>query len=114
MIANVPCNGCRLCCQRELVMLFPEEGDDVSSYVHEIMGPMIVLKRRPNGDCVYLGDGGCTIHDRAPVMCKAFDCRLNFLKYSRNERRVMVRDGLASKELFEAGRKRLASLVRQS
>lgn len=109
-IADVPCNGCHLCCHSELITLFPDEGDDVSSYDHEVMGELIVLKRKPNGDCIYLNDSGCSIHERAPAVCKAFDCRLAFLKYSRNERRMMVKDGLVAKEVFEAGRQRLPSL----
>jgi Fe-S-cluster containining protein len=34
-----------------------------------------MLAHKPNGDCIYLGDGYCTIHDMAPAVCKAFDCR---------------------------------------
>ena len=37
-----------------------------------------VIKPRPNGDCLYLGPGGCTIHDRAPAICRAFGCRKYF------------------------------------
>jgi Fe-S-cluster containining protein len=54
--------------------------DDVSSYEHEPVAhpltgaPAIALKRQRNGDCFYLGPTGCTIHDRAPALCREFDC----------------------------------------
>jgi Fe-S-cluster containining protein len=35
-----------------------------------------VLKSKPDGSCVYLGDQGCSIYERRPQMCRAFDCRL--------------------------------------
>jgi hypothetical protein len=34
------------------------------------------IARRPDGACVHLGDDlRCTIHDRRPAICRAFDCR---------------------------------------
>ena len=34
------------------------------------------IARRPDGACVHLGDDlRCTIHDRRPAVCRAFDCR---------------------------------------
>jgi Fe-S-cluster containining protein len=95
-------------------MLFPEEGDDVASYEHEVVtipdvGTGAVLKK--NGrDCVYLKDGRCSIWERAPKICRVFDCRRWFLSKTRTERRMLVKSGGASKEIFEAGRKRLDSL----
>jgi Fe-S-cluster containining protein len=67
-----------------------------------------ILKRRPNGDCVYLGENGCTIHDRAPTVCRVFDCRdayLNFMQHPRSERRRMIREKYVDPEIFEIGRK---------
>jgi Fe-S-cluster containining protein len=45
------------------------------------------LNRRDNGECVYLGEEGCTIYQRRPAVCRSFDCRSLFLKQTRNERR---------------------------
>jgi Fe-S-cluster containining protein len=108
-LVDVPCGKCRLCCQRQLVILMPEEGDIVENYLHDTI--MIsssesapVLRRKPNGNCIYLDmETGCTIHDRAPVMCRVFDCRRFFAKYGRNERRQMIKDGLADKDIFDRG-----------
>lgn len=112
---KVPCNGCRACCS-QAVFLFPEEGDDPSQYeteaaVNPLSGkPSLMLRMRPNGDCHYLGPDGCTIYDRIPLMCRVFDCRRWFQKFTRHERRSMVRKGLLSQEILDAGRSRLPSL----
>ena len=113
--ANVPCGSCNLCCHHDLIMLMPEEGDDVASYEHNVItlpgvGTAAVLKK--NGrDCVYLKDGRCSIWERAPKICRVFDCRRWFLSKTRTERRQMVKSGMADKAIFEAGRERLASLA---
>lgn len=79
--AIVPCNGCRQCCRGEVVYLHPERGDDTSQYhTREVFNPMtnmmgLALMQRGNGDCFYLGVAGCTIHERAPAICRAFDCK---------------------------------------
>jgi Fe-S-cluster containining protein len=112
--ATVPCGDCHLCCKSEVLALMPDEGDDVASYEHEYidlpMARVPVLKHKPNGDCIYLGESGCTIHDRAPVICKIFDCRRWFLSHSRAERRRMIAGSFATKAVFAAGRARLDSL----
>lgn len=112
---SVPCNGCTLCCRRDMIMLMPEEGDDVGSYEHEIrtvpgVGSIATVKKGANGHCIYLGDGGCTIHDRAPVICKTFDCRDLYRTKTRHQRRMLVASGMASKAVFDAGRERLHTL----
>ncbi len=119
--ANVPCNGCKLCCQHDLIVLHPENGDVVADYagdterrINPLTGVLVhALKRKPNGNCVYLGPDGCTIHDRAPVVCREFDCRLMYLCIPRAERRRLVRQGLMEQAVFDAGRARLESLSQE-
>lgn len=96
-------------------MLFPEEGDDVASYEHEVitLGSDSVAVLKKNGrDCVYLKDGRCSIWERAPKICRVFDCRLWFLGKTRNERRQLVKSGRADKAIFEAGRQRLGTMTK--
>lgn len=72
----VPCNGCTLCCQGDAIRLLP--GDDPTQYEtepHVHYRDQLMLAHKPNGDCVYLGESGCTIHDRSPQMCREMDCR---------------------------------------
>lgn len=98
-------------------MLFPEHGDDVASYETEewtLPGTNEtgrVLKKGPDGNCIYLGKEGCSIHERAPLICRTFDCRRWFLSKTRAERRRMVKIGMADKAIFDAGRERLDSLT---
>lgn len=112
---TVPCGSCRRCCHDTLVALFPEHGDDVASYrcapSPMLEGERLALASKPNGECIYLDDHGCTIHDRAPLLCRLFDCRRFFARYSRAERRQLVKTGMVDAELFDEGRRRLDTLT---
>lgn len=114
--AIVPCGGCRLCCINDMIILHPEDGDDVASYdavacKHPLTGqPAAMLRHKANGECIYLGPGGCTIHDRAPVVCRRYDCRRQYLRFTRAQRKALIARGLMTKEKFDAGRRRLATL----
>lgn len=111
--ATVPCGSCRRCCRgNSIVMLLAHEGDAVETYQHEIVdlpgagrGP--ILKRKENGDCIYLGEQGCTIHGRAPVICKVFDCRnayMAFMQHAPSDRRRMIKARAVDKEILDRGR----------
>jgi hypothetical protein len=114
--ASVPCNGRRLCCINDAIILHPEHGDDPALYqtvpvTHPLNGrPALMLDHKPNGECVYLGPTGCLIHDRAPVICREYDCRRQYLQIPRAERRRLVRSGLMSADKFNAGRDRVHTL----
>lgn len=79
-MSDVPCNGCRRCCHGEGIQI--AEHEDHTQWQTEpypyIQG-RLMLAHKPNMDCVYLGDKGCTIHGKQPQQCKDFDCR-NFAK----------------------------------
>lgn len=111
-ISHVPCRGCTACCHGDAIILHPESGDDISSYVtaevaHPFTGaPALMVAKKPGTmDCWYLGPSGCTIHDRAPVICKKFDCGKMFARFSRAERRRLVKGGNFSQEVFDQGRR---------
>lgn len=114
----VPCQGCTACCRGEMVVLFPEDGDDPARFEHTEVpseyGPILVVKHKENGDCVYLGPQGCTVHDNAPVVCRKFDCRAYFLSMTRNERRMhekeSIKQGGDKSAIFRAGRQRIHTL----
>ena len=112
----VPCAGCRLCCINDMIVLHPECGDDPAAYDtvpcrHPITGkPAVMLRHKPNGECIYLGPDGCTIHERSPVICREYDCRRQYLQFSRAERKKLIARGLMDKAKFDAGRKRLDTL----
>lgn len=76
---DVPCGACQACCRDERVVLSSDHGDDALMYWTEekMIGgvPRAVLAHKPNGECVYLTEVGCIIHDKAPFACRQFDCR---------------------------------------
>src|SRR3954466_3796378 len=101
---EVKCGSCTACCRSEIIMLV--DGDDPSQYeTIELATPnpftgaevTLALKHRPDGACVYLGDAGCTIHDRRPKICRVFSC-VGWVKdilsrTTRAERRQRLADG---------------------
>ena len=101
----VPCGSCKLCCQNfTVVVVMRDQGDDPETFETDGDGDdLLTLKHKPNGDCIYLGEDGCTIHDRAPTMCRVFDCREQHAMYSRKRRRIMLRAGLLSKDVLRRG-----------
>jgi hypothetical protein len=87
----------------------------VESYRHQVLtdpasGKSVFLLATADGQCVYLGAAGCTIYDRRPLLCRSFDCRKHYLILPRQDRDNLVRLGLSSRAVFNAGRARLKSL----
>jgi Fe-S-cluster containining protein len=85
----------------------PEDAGE--GYETEELGGVTVLKHKANGDCVYLGESGCTIHGRAPVMCRVYDCREQYRRYSRGERRELMRRRVLDPEVV----RQAAKLIRE-
>jgi hypothetical protein len=78
----VPCNGCTLCCQGDAIRLTEEDNPaDYITELHPYIPNALMLAHKPNGDCIYLDEKGCSIHDRAPALCRSADCRSIALKY---------------------------------
>ena len=72
---SVPCNGCTLCCQGDAIRL--EAEDNAAEYItesHPFVPGARMLAHKTNGECIYLNDDGCTIHERAPSLCRIADC----------------------------------------
>lgn len=73
---DVPCNGCTVCCRLDAVRILPhEDSDNWITEPHAFMPETLMLSHKPNGDCVYLDDHGCSIHGHAPQQCRTMDCR---------------------------------------
>ena len=94
------CEACTTCCQwggklENHITLVP---DDTPGY-HETVENTNQLKAQPNGDCIYLNrETGCTIHDKRPLNCRAFDCRALLNELTRDPANVF------SRVIFEASR----------
>lgn len=97
-------------------MLHPEDGDRPEEYdTIEIGNPLTgepcqALRQRPNGACIYLGIAGCTIHGRAPALCREFDCRRFFGKWLSGEIQQSIGMALHAKDVLVAGRARYSTL----
>ena len=73
-LTSVPCGSCHLCCHTIITL-----ADDEYHYAWtmQVIDGRVqrILCRQPNGDCIYLQHGKCSIHGRAPKVCRDFDCR---------------------------------------
>ena len=105
--ANVPCGACRACCQRDRIVLQPDES---SRFAHHCEGPQLVLDRQPNGACVYLRANGCAVHDAPPDICRRFDCRVLFLLTPKVQRRARISENPTMRHVYEAGKVRANTL----
>ena len=104
-ISIVPCNGCTLCCRGDAVRLLP--ADDPNQYItepHSIIKGALMLAHKPNGECIYLGEGGCTIHDTSPQQCKEMDCRRIAAKITFTQARKMTKTGYFNMRVWQKGR----------
>lgn len=114
----VPCNGCTACCRGDQAVVLKDRwGDDPAAFGRENLqienyhGTMqMTLKRKPNGDCIFLGLAVCTIHDKRPAACRQFDCRRIAVGLSEDQRAEAVRRELYSQAMIDAGVARVASV----
>jgi Fe-S-cluster containining protein len=71
-----------LCCQGDAIRLEPEDvPGDYETEPHPSIPGALMLAHKANGDCVYLEHYRCSIHDRAPSLCRTADCRSLALRY---------------------------------
>lgn len=106
---TVPCNGCTACCKASLfkVSVFLHADEDAAAYkTVKVDGDQRpALARAPNGDCVYLGQTGCTIWNVAPFApreCRGFDCRALYRDLTGAARDNALAAGVITQELLTA------------
>lgn len=105
-VHEVPCDGCVTCCQMDQVFIHPELGDRAAEYETEEYAGRRILAHKPNGDCVYLGDAGCIIHERRPAICRELDCAI-WLKMDQVRVKTMLAMGLLRPEIITAALERI-------
>lgn len=112
-LQKVECGACRRCCVGQTIVLHPEAGDDPKQFVtrpghHPVHGaPAYIIPNKPNGECHYLGEDGCQIWGKHPVMCRHYRCDEDFLKFkalSRPDRRRRIKAGTLDMKMLERGR----------
>lgn len=109
---KVACDGCTLCCEGDAVRLLP--GDDIDSYKteqHPRVKSARMLAHKENGDCVYLGESGCTIYERRPTMCRTMDCRLIAKKLSPTLARALIEKKALPAGVYYRGKELLYTLA---
>jgi hypothetical protein len=87
--------------------------DEYLTEPHPYIPGALMLAHKPNGDCIYLVESGCSIHDHAPSLCKSADCRSIALKYDfdtamrlHNMKRIDIRVWDKGNELLDDLRKK--------
>ena len=100
----VPCNGCTACCRDDKIVLHTERGDDPAQYRWHWEGGQQVLDRKPNRECTYLTEHGCSIHGRAPWACQLLDCRVLFLATPKEARRRRIEINPSLKAVYDAAK----------
>lgn len=110
-VAAVPCGRCNECCKSDRIVLHPklDRHEDYQYHLEPQDGGWVrVLDRKSDGACIYLAQGGCSIHGRAPTICQRFDCR-TLVQMTPSEiqaRRVQQNPQMA--KVYAAGIERLA------
>src|SRR5215472_2010048 len=75
----VPCGACTACCHYPDIAV--DEGRDrrrlghLLTKRHPTTGKL-VMRSRPDGACIHLGERGCTVYAYRPAACRNFDCRV--------------------------------------
>lgn len=115
--SRVPCDGCTACCHGQAIFLKPDKGDVPEQYQtkpwnNPVRGEiMLMLDHEENGDCIYLGETGCTIYARRPFQCQAYDCRKLFLTIPHKNRKRLIAAGQLHRKVENAARKRISTLT---
>lgn len=69
------CLPCSACCrlQVELICGVDDVPEDLTEVVREDGVELHVMRRKPDGYCVALRNGSCSIYNRRPVECVEFE-----------------------------------------
>ena len=73
-ITKLDCGACRKCCTGHQLIALVEEDNPANYQCHEYAPGLWAVDHNAEGDCIYLGEKGCTIWGRHPAVCRAFDC----------------------------------------
>lgn len=112
---GVPCNGCTFCCQGDVIRL--EEEDRVEEYQtepHPYIAGALMLAHKPNGECTYLNDRGCSIHGRAPLLCRVADCRAVAVKIDFETARQLHAVGRLDFRVWNKGHELIEQMRREA
>jgi len=69
-----------------------------------------MLAHKPNGECIYLENSGCSIHERAPSLCRSADCRSLALRLNFEKARQLHLMGRLDLRVWDQGIKLLEAM----
>lgn len=114
-VREVPCNGCKLCCQGDAIRLEAEDrAEDYQTEPHPYIPGALMLTHKPNGECMYLDERGCSIHDRSPSLCRVADCRALALKIDFETARQLHALGRLDFRVWNKGRELLEKMKQEA
>ncbi|HGX3708931.1 TPA: YkgJ family cysteine cluster protein [Escherichia coli] len=115
--STLPCNGCTACCRGDAISIHPELGDvaddyeTVPHYIPQMAEKGVrMLAHKPDKTCVYLTETGCSIHGRAPALCREFDCRKMAKKLGYTKARKLAARGMIDMHVYRMGVARMKTL----
>lgn len=111
---QVPCDSCTLCCQGDAIRL--EEADlnmEYQTEPHPSIPGALMIAHKPNGECIYLNEQGCSIHGHAPVLCRTADCRSLAIRIDFESAKQLHRIGSLDIRVWMQGHKLLEEMVEQ-
>jgi Fe-S-cluster containining protein len=112
---RVPCNGCTLCCQGDAIRLEENElGMDYLTEPHPYIPGAVMLAHKANGECIYLNEQGCSIHGRAPSLCRTADCRGVAARLDFATAQLLHRSGKLDIRVWDQGQKLLEEMRKRS
>ena len=113
-IREVPCNGCTLCCQGDAIRLLPEDNSAEYQIVpHPYIAGTLMLAHKQNGECIYVNEHGCSIHNHAPSLCRSADCRSIALKIDFETARKLHLMKKLDMRVWDQGHKLLEAMRKQ-
>jgi len=101
------CDGCTLCCRGDTIFIHPELGDKAEDYQTEKVAntERLMLAHKPNGDCIYMLDQGCTNYENRPAICREFSCVALLKGAGYTKLRKLVKRGHIKKGMLETALK---------
>jgi len=73
-----------------------------------------MLAHKANGDCIYLDELGCSIHGRAPSLCRIADCRSIAARLDFESAKRLHLLGRLDLRVWDKGQKLLERMAAQS
>ena len=74
---------------------------------HPYIPGALMIAHKPNGECVYLDENGCGIHDHAPSLCRIADCRSIAARFTFENAMELHRMGRLDIRVWDQGKKLL-------